>query len=561
MSGYVFKNREELMAGFESMGSSELREELIKCYESERFYRSIFENNIDAHYRADMEGRLILCSPSTARMLGYDRVDELIGKNIAESFYSVPEERDNIVRDLMENGEVNGFKVTLKHLDGTDIIIEVNAKIVFSEAGEPVFIEGVFRDVTERTRTAERLHVSELFYRSLFENTGAATVLFDNEGLIDKANTKFEKLAGLPREDIEGKYKWTDFVDKEDLKRMWSYHQQRVQEGTNPPTEYEFTFVSHDGRRRYVQVNVDVVNESEYRTASLVDITKQRETADELAELNSRLEGLVEERTADLERKASQLEEANESLRELDKIKSSLLSTVSHELRTPLTSLLGFTKLISKSFKSNFMPLVGADPELRQRADLMMSNLDIINNEGGRLSRLLNDFLDLTRIESGRMRWNDEPVSLLGIVKDAANASSGDFLGKPGVSLRVELPEGLPEVNVDRDRVQQVILNLLNNAVKHTREGEVVLSANPKGKWVEVRVKDTGVGIPEEKLNKVFDTFYTLNVEDTICSAEGTGLGLAICQQIVEHYGGQITAYSSPGQGCEFVFTLPVVES
>ncbi len=455
---------------------------------------------------------------------------------------------------------VTGYHATLKTRDDKPFVAELNSKIVFSPDGEPQYIEGIFRDVTTRLEAEEKVRVSELFYRSLFENTGAATVLFDNDGLIERCNSKFEELAGLPREQIVGKLRWTDFVDKDELQRMWNYHQQRLRAGSTPPKDYDFTFLSHDGSKRFVHVTVDRVEELESRTASLVDITNRKQVEEELATLNARLETIVEERTQALATKAVELEKANARLMELDEIKSSLVSSVSHELRTPLTALLGFAKLINKNFLKYFSPLAASDPELRNRAEVMLSNFVVIDREGRRLVRLLNDLLDLSRIESGEIRWHDEPTAISQILQDAVDAAIGEFYENSDVELLVDAPEDSLIVNVDKDKLQQVLLNLLNNAAKYTRRGEVALTASRRGPWIEVRVKDTGVGIPENQLSEIFEIFHTHRRNDTLSGNPGTGLGLAICRQIVEHYGGTIEVFSTPGQGSEFVFTLLAME-
>ena len=290
------------------------------------------------------------------------------------------------------------------------------------------------------------------------------------------------------------------------------------------------------------------------------DVTERKRAEAELAELNAHLEHLVSLRTRGLLKKAQDLKLANLRLMELDEMKSSFLSSVSHELRTPLTSIMGFAKLINKDFGKSFSPLAGADEVLLRRAGRIRENLGIIEREGERLTRLINDVLDLNKIESGRIEWHDQETDLAKVVERSVEAVRGQFAMKPDVALKSEVAKGLPRLFLDPDRLQQVLVNLLNNAAKFTDKGRVAVRvAAPSPGLVEVRVEDTGTGIPAKELPKIFDKFHQVRTGDTVGEkGVGTGLGLAICRQIVEHYGGRVHAESEPGQGSTFVVRLPV---
>ncbi len=199
----------------------------------------------------------------------------------------------------------------------------------------------------------------------------------------------------------------------------------------------------------------------------------ERERAEKrLAEVNLHLEQLVAERAGALADKALELERANARLLELDRLKSAFLAAVSHELRTPLTSVLGFAKLIRKDFTRAFEPL--AVDRIRQRkAERITSNLDVILQEGHRLTRLINDVLDLAKIEDGRVVWRNTRVSPVALVDRAAQAVRDELAAKPQVRLVTDLPADLPDIVVDPDQLQQVLHNLLDNAVKFTDTGEV----------------------------------------------------------------------------------------
>jgi signal transduction histidine kinase len=291
------------------------------------------------------------------------------------------------------------------------------------------------------------------------------------------------------------------------------------------------------------------------------EVRQRKKAEKKLEALNQRLEAKVEARNKALVRKVAELEEANRQLTQLERLKSAFLSSVSHELRTPLTSILGFAKLIARDFDRHFQP--GAESPMALKAGRIMRNLGIVEQESERLTRLINDVLDLSRIESGRMVWRDDMIDLRDAAAAAARAVEGRLANRPGVELTVEMPRSLPRVLADRDRVIQVVINLLDNALKFTDEGFVFMEAglSPEG-MVMLCVEDTGPGVSPDEAEKIFDKFHQHDRADTLKDKPvGTGLGLAICRHIVKRYGGRIWwEQGRHGGGSCFCFTLPPAE-
>jgi CheY-like chemotaxis protein len=238
-------------------------------------------------------------------------------------------------------------------------------------------------------------------------------------------------------------------------------------------------------------------------------------------------------------------------------MKTDFVSSVSHELRTPLTSILGFAKLIHKKLTETIFPGLSTDDKKVQRAIKQVSeNIEIVVAEGTRLTKLINDVLDIAKMEAGKIDWQMEPLTVSELVDRALAATSALFETKGLTAVREVAPE-LPGLVGDRDRLIQVLINLISNAVKFQDSGTVTCRAERQGDWVKISVIDQGMGIAPEDIPKVFEKFK--QVGDTLTSKpQGTGLGLPISKEIVEHHQGQLWADSVLGQGSTFWFTLPV---
>lgn len=385
---------------------------------------------------------------------------------------------------------------------------------------------------------------------------GDAVVTMDSSGSIDMFNRGAEELTGWSAAEARGRT-FSEVVRLEAVEDVAS--------GTHiQPAgclgDLEATMICKNEQRRVINLSLSPIREQTGEVVGAVavfrDVTEKRR-------FQERLEELVEQRTRDLARKAADLEEANVRLTELDRLKTAFLSSVSHELRTPLTSIMGFAKLIRKHFRRVFAPLAQGGDKTEQLAETISQNLEIICVESERLTRLINDVLDLSRIESGKARWLDAEHSVTSLISQASGAVEGRIVERPNLRLTVDLhalPAEADTVCVDRDRIVQVLLNLLDNACKHTQEGEITISARGgKPGWVEIEVADTGVGIPLHQQELIFDKFYQAHQGDTLTgSSGGTGLGLAISQNIVGHYGGRMWVESEPGRGSRFYFELPV---
>jgi len=250
----------------------------------------------------------------------------------------------------------------------------------------------------------------------------------------------------------------------------------------------------------------------------------------------------LEEQSASLRRDTAELRAANEQLKSLDRLKDDFMSSVTHELRTPLTSIRALSELMAD------------DPQMdvAQRQQF----LGIVVAETERLSRLVNQVLDLAKIESGHAEWRNSDVDMRALVQQAAQAMA-EPLREQGTQLMLELPEQVPTLRADPDRLTQVLLNLLGNAAKFVpRPGGLIrLRLTTDARGLMVQVHDNGPGVPEHQRALIFEKFQQGG--ETSHRPAGTGLGLPISRQIVEHFGGRIGLRADIDQGACFEFTLP----
>jgi two-component system phosphate regulon sensor histidine kinase PhoR len=228
-------------------------------------------------------------------------------------------------------------------------------------------------------------------------------------------------------------------------------------------------------------------------------------------------------------------------LRRLETVRRDFIANISHELRTPVASL----KALSETLQEGAID----DPAVAK------DFLNKINTETDRLAQMVNELGELSRLESGELSLELEPIAVAEIVEEVTEMLKAQ-VDRAGLSLGVDIPPNLPEAQGDRERLEQVLVNLLHNAIKFTPSGgRIYLSAKAEGGNVLISVADTGVGIPADDLSRIFERFYKA---DKARAGGGTGLGLAIARHIIESHGGKIWAESIEGKGSTFTFTLPI---
>lgn len=550
------KAREEL-----HQASQEARASAEALRDSEERYRTLFETMVQGVVLLDGDGTIISVNPAAERILGASErtissmaCTDPAWENVHEDGTPCPPEELPFMVALRTGKAVHGVVVGKRNqTEGKRRWLTVNAVPLFQEgAGVPDQVFLTLSDVTELRR-------SERVLKRLVDTMPVLVHAHDAEGNYVFWNKECERVLGYTAEDM-----YNDPTVRERIYPDPLYREQVVEYYHNDLRdfqEWEAPMRARDGTVRIIawtsrSTQAPIHGWASWETG--VDITARKQAEEALARLTRDQEDIIRERTLELTRKTGELVAANRKLKRLDELKSSFLSAVSHDIRTPLTSVLGFAKLAMRDFQRHYRPLAGDDRDLAARGDRLRDNLAVIVSEGGRLTRLINDFLDLSRIESGRLQWHDKDMDPVKALDTAARAVSGAYEAKPAVEFKVHAAKGLPRLHVDPDRIVQVLVNLLHNAVKFTDQGVVEARVEADGNLVRYIVADTGIGIPAEELDSVFDKFHQLAAGDLVTDkARGSGLGLSICREIVDHYKGEIWAESSFGHGSTFVVELP----
>nr|WP_321513319.1 PAS domain-containing sensor histidine kinase [uncultured Pseudodesulfovibrio sp.] len=298
-----------------------------------------------------------------------------------------------------------------------------------------------------------------------------------------------------------------------------------------------------------VELTIQLVTFQGSRRAIIVarDISERKINEERLKKSHAQLEIRVRERTRELNR-------ANQA-------KSEFLAIVSHELRTPLTSILGFAKINRKKLVNKIFPFVTPDapPHVHKEMERVKRNLDIITSEGNRLTALINDVLDLAKLEANKVEFNFAPINPQEFIHRSVEATASLFK-ESNLALLLELEPNLPTVNGDLDRLIQVMVNLISNGVKFTPRGSLTCRARRLDNNVRISITDTGIGMPQSTLDTIFEKFTQVQ-EGSSDRPRGTGLGLSICRHIINGHRGHIWAESHPDKGSKFIFTLPIADS
>ncbi len=498
-----------------------------KARESELKYRTIFESVSEGIFQTTLDGRYLSANPALAHIYGYDSPEELIAslQDIGKSLYADHTRRNEFIRIISATGSVNGFVSQVRRKDAKIIWIRENAQTLRDDSGAVIGFQGTVEDISDRQAAEQTLRQSEQRTAAILDNALDAVVTLDQNGLIIGWNSQAEAIYGYPKSSALGQ-KFSSLVIPADLRQPHDHALDLyLQHGSGPlfNKRIEVLSLRNDASSFPSEVSIvpTSVNNNTTFTEFVRDISDRKSNEAKL--LNAKLAA----------------DSANLA-------KSNFLATISHELRTPLNAILGYSELLAEQSLDLNLPDLSAD-------------LDKIHSAGSLLLNLINDILDLSKIEAGKMDLFLENFSISQMLNDIASIIH-PLAEKKSNRLIINCPSDIGSMRSDLTRTRQAVFNLLSNACKFTDHGTVTLDVereNDRGRdWISLKVTDTGIGMTPEQMGNLFQAFSQAEASTTRRFG-GTGLGLAISKKLCNLMGGDITVHSEIGKGSAFTIRLP----
>jgi len=526
-SVYLVKDADGVPVGFRGVArdvTGRKRAEQ-KLHESEERYRLIADNITDTIWTLDLQGNLTYVSPSVKQISGYS-ADEIFALK-AEDIYS-GESLGNVRRFIKTALQLADSPVNKKaaqiplvqdveyvRKDGNTIWCEVILQSLLDTQGKPIGIVGVTRDISERIVMEQNLQESKEWFKLLFDYAPSLLFLYNSKGYFVDCNVTCANVTGYPKDEIVGKHITQLKAVPRDQYPLTVEHLKKNLAGfTGGPDE--FSIIKKDG----TAIVVEILSRPLYFKGNELilgigyDVTRRKE--------------------AEME-----LKKARDAAEIASRAKSEFLANISHEIRTPMNSILGFAGLL-----------------LDDESDVKKTEkLNIIKHSGDHLLRLINDILDFSKTESGRLELESQSFSLREMMQYLHDLFIEEAHAK-SLSFTVEIDDAVPYFVIgDQYRIHQILLNLISNAFKFTREGAVGVHLGYREGITTFIVSDTGIGISRDKQQGVFEAF-TQGDESTTRNYGGTGLGLSIVKKLVELMGGQVGLSSEKNRGS--IFTVKV---
>ncbi len=477
---------------------------------SEEKYRLIFESFHDVYYRSDREGRISLVSPSVHTQAGF-LPEEIIGKPIID-FYATPSEYQIFQEKLMKSdGMVNDYELKLRTKNGGIIDTSVNARIIFDESGQPLGVEGVLRNISDRKRDDEAIQRETAKLSAMISGMNQGVVFADAHDQIVEVNDYLLKFFNLERASVIGRHIYEVYFGL-------------------PPDELKEHI---DNFKK----NPDSAQASSEVSVKDIEAILRLQPVYHNYSYDGLIVNLID---------ATELVRAKKAAQSANQAKSEFLANISHEIRTPMNGILGMADL-------------ALDTELSPEQNEFLTG---IKSSAKSMLALINDFLDFSKIEAKKLEFESITFNLHDFIYETINPFVIQA-HKKKLELICDIPTPLIcNVIGDPGRTAQVLKNLVSNAIKFTETGEVILSLHEENRTeqeitVRFSVLDTGIGIPEEKREIIFDAFAQADGSMTR-KFGGTGLGLSISAELVTLMGGSIAVANRSNGGSDFNFSLPL---
>ena len=532
----------------------QLRENEEKLKASEEKFRTLTNQLPVGVYRTTQEGTFIYFNSQLTSMLGYDN-NELYDISVPD-LYVDKNDRDWGIEYLKKNPEgVQQREIKLMTKQGSIIIVNDTINVTMDQQGNIKYFDGVLEDITDRKKTETALRESEEKFRKLAHTTSTAILLYQDEKWI-YANPAAERISGYTEKELK-QMKYWEFVAPEHQEIIKTRGKER-QSGKKVPSGYEFKIITKKGEAKWVYLEGSLM---EYHgkpagLISVIDISHLKKIEETLLEKNNELLTTEEELIASndalretnekLEEQKESLKKAKEKAEESDRLKTTFLANMSHEIRTPINGIVGFTQLLKEQEYSE-----------QERDEFY----EIIDANSRQLLQIINDIIDISKIEVNQLRIKKSAFSLNKLLDEVADIGKMELRihdkEQIHISIKKTLKDGQEHIKTDNVRLKQILTNLLHNSIKFTDEGTIEIGYKKQpGQKLLFYIKDTGIGIPANKQKIIFDHFRRAH-ESKSSKYGGTGLGLSISKRLVELLGGEIWLSSKEKMGTSFYFTLP----
>jgi len=487
--------------------------------------KSVFEASLDGIVVIENR-KIILANNHFAAMFGLDELSGIIGTDPLD--YVSDNEISKVAKIIqkLERGGERSARFEFKAKRQNQTMFYVENSIASYQINDTTFLVSVLRDVSQKRKAQTALEESEERYRSITENIDG--FMWTSELVDNKLQTVFytesvKKIIGFKsKEFLNDKKLWLKIIHPNDRKNVISKLKQLYSDPAEKFEELEYRVVNKNGNLLWIRNKINIIR-------------------NEKGEIQ-KVFGLVNDITIEKRAEEGLKKSANE-LKTLNDTKDRFISIISHDLRTPFSSILGFTDILLN--------------ERNLSEEKRIQFISFIQESSKNMLSLVNSLLDWTRLQTGRMKFEPQRINARFVVTSAIEMLSGTAL-KKNISLHSKINSNI-FVNADENLLLQVFNNLISNAIKFTKSaGSIIIDAVPvlEKRSVRFSVKDTGVGIDTQNINKLFrvDTKFTL--EGTL-GEKGSGLGLSLCREIIEKHGGTIWVESEIGAGTEFIFTIP----